>query len=84
MENKERGAEMWAQGTGTLTYTGCTVLNRRAKAASSKAVEVKTKEMAATSKGPDRPDGIHAESRHRIRQHHDRKCTVAGLSNTFP
>jgi hypothetical protein len=51
MENKEEGATMWAQGTGTITFKSVTVTAPAGKGCVVKGGEVKTNKLVGTTKG---------------------------------
>ncbi len=53
LENKEEGGEAYIQATGTLTYTGVSVIKPAGKGCKVKGEKVETKEITATTKGQE-------------------------------
>jgi hypothetical protein len=84
LENKESGTEMWAQAILTLTHTGCMVTKPAGKGCVVKGGEVKTNEIAATSKGLTNQLEITPAAGTEFASLTIQSCTVAGLNNTFP
>lgn len=84
MENKEIEKEVFlAHGTGTLTYTGCTVLKPAGKGCVVNGGKVTTNELTSTSEGSETL-AIKPASGETFASITIEKCTVSALNNTFP
>jgi hypothetical protein len=84
MENKEEGATMWAEGTGTINYSGCSVSKPAGKGCVVTGGVVNTKELKATTKGLTNQLLFTPASGTEFASVTISSCSVAGLNNTFP
>jgi hypothetical protein len=84
MENKEEGATMWAQGTGTLVYKGCGVTKPAGKGCVVNSGTVKTKTLAASTKGLTNQLKFEPAGGTEFASVTIESCSVSGLNKTFP
>jgi hypothetical protein len=84
MENKEEGATMWAQGTGEINYSGCSVTKPAGKGCVVNSGKVNTKTLAASTKGLTKQLKFEPASGTEFASITIESCSVSGLNKTFP
>jgi hypothetical protein len=83
MENKEEGATMWAQGTGTIVFKGVTVTAPAGKSCVVKGGTVTTNKLAGTTKGLTNQLQFSPFEGTTFAEFTVENCTVAALNHVY-
>jgi len=85
LENKETaGKEMYAHGTGTIEYTGCTVTKPAEKGCVVKGGAITTNELTASTEGLATQAQFKPVTGTEFVSITIEKCSVVALNNTYP